>query len=131
MTALVIAQFTRPPEGLSYDYFFPLVLIGLVYALLLLVARVLGSRGDEDAADSVQLAGFVVMLAAGLYVIGLAVYALSLRAGLVGDMVSILLIVFAFFALLILVMLGAEQAIGSLGRSRTRRRRSDTGAPPS
>lgn len=73
----MIAQFATPPEGLSFDYFVPLVLLGLLYLVVFVAARLIAGREGEEAAAPVELAAFVLMLIAGVYTAVLAIYALA------------------------------------------------------
>ncbi len=59
----LLAQFSTPSEGLSSSYYSPLILAGLLYLVLFVAARVLEGRGDPRA-ETVEDAGFVVMLLA-------------------------------------------------------------------
>ncbi len=118
----MIAQFANPTEELSVPLF-PLVLLGVAYVILFVVARVLAGRADERGADGLDRAAFVVMLVAAVYTLGIAIYAVAMRAELIWDLIKIMLIVFGFFALLLLVLLLWEMAIGAIGRARHGRRR--------
>ena len=124
----MIAQFATPPEALDVPLW-PLVFFGILYAALFVAARTLAGRGDERTADGIDRAGFVVMLLAAVYTAGLAIYAIANRSERVWEMIKIALIIFAFFALLLLFMLLWELAIGAIGRSRSARRRRRAPAP--
>ena len=123
----MIAQFARPPEELSFPLF-PLVLLGIVYAIVFVAARVMAGRGEARTAESLDVAGFIVMVGAAVYTLILAIYAVAMRSELVWEATKILLIVFGFFALLLAVMLLIETAVGSLGRSRRGRLRAQAPA---
>ena len=117
---MIFAQFETAPEGLSSSYFTPLILAALVYVVLYVVARVLEGRGDERW-EKAEDFGFVVMLLSAAYVVILAVLAVTSEIDLVWDMVRILAIVTAFFAILILLLLAVfELGIGGLSRARRR-----------
>jgi hypothetical protein len=116
----LLAQFDVPSEGLSSSYYRPLILLGLLYVALFVTSRVLAGRGDqrfETAADG----AFVTTLLAGVYVLILTLVALFSEPELVYDMIRIALIVMAFFALFLLVLLLIfDVGIGSISRLRHR-----------
>ena len=118
----MIAQFANPTEELSVPLF-PLVLLGVVYVILFVAGRVIAGRADERTADGLDRIAFIVMLAAGVYTLVIGVYAVAMRSELIWDLSKIMLIVFGFFALLLVVLLSLEMAIGAIGRARMGRRR--------
>ena len=124
---MTLAQFETPPEGLSSGYYTPLILAALVYVGLFVAARVLEGREDERS-ETVEDAGFAVMLLSGAYVAILAVVAVVSKMDLVWDLVRILVIVVVFFAVLVLLLLAVfEVGIGGLSRMRQGRQSTDTG----
>jgi tellurite resistance protein TehA-like permease len=125
---MILAQFATPPEELSVPLW-PLVLLAVLYAVCFVAARVVSGRGDSGTADTIDTIAFGLMLLAGLYTVILAVYALSERSDQLGDAVEIMLIVFGFFALLLVFMLLLELLIGVVGRARQARRTRGVAGP--
>ena len=119
---MIFAQFATPPEELSVPLW-PLVLLGIAYAVFFVAARVLAGRGDERIAGQLDTVGFITMLLAGIYTLIIGVYALAERSEQVVDAIEIMLIIFGFFALLLVFMMLLELVIGAAGRSRSDRRR--------
>jgi len=118
----VIAQVSIPSEGLSPSYFSPLMLALVLYAVLFVAARVLSDR-NHDRATTVDNAAFVVMLLAGVYVVVIALVALASEIDLVLDMLLIVGVIIAFFAVLVGVLLVVfERGVGGLLRARRDRK---------
>ena len=117
---MIIAQFDTPSEGLSSGYFTPLILAAVLYVVLFVAARVLEGREDERSETAEDL-GFLLMLLGAAYVAILTVVAVASEIDLVWDMVRIIVIVAAFFAVLILILLAVfERGVGGLSRARRR-----------
>jgi hypothetical protein len=117
----VIAQVNVPSEGLSSGYYSPLILAAVIYAALFVANRVLEGRGEDERAELVADAGFVVALVSGAYVLVLFIVALTSEIDLISDMLLITVVVIAFFAVLGLLLLLVFE-YGIRGISRTRRR---------
>jgi hypothetical protein len=116
----VIAQIDIPSEGLSTSYYQPLLLLFLLSLVLLIAARVLEGRGDGRAETVHDLAFVVELLIAG-YLVILAIVALASEIELVGDMITIIAVIVAFFAALVLLLLVVfELAIRGITRTRKR-----------
>jgi hypothetical protein len=111
---------------LSWSLYLPLILAGLAYAVVTIVAGVMGSRGNEAGAERVRDAGFVIVLAAGVWVVVLLVLALFSEPDDLWDMVVITLVIVAFFLILLVVLFGLSLLMGRLGSSAARRRRVTT-----
>jgi hypothetical protein len=116
----VIAQIDIPSEGLSTGYYRPLLLMGLIYVVLFLAARVLDGRGDERAAK-VDDSAFAVLLLIGGYLVILSLVALASEIALVGDLITIIAVIVVFFTLLVLLLLVVFE-IAIRGITRTRKR---------
>ena len=121
----LVAQVSVPSEGLESALYQPLYLVLILYVALFVAGRVLEGR-EDDRADTVQDAGFVLLLLAAVYVVILLVMAVFSEFDLIVDMVQIMAIVIGFFAILVTVLLGIELLVGLPGR----RRRKAVAPPP-
>jgi hypothetical protein len=109
-----------PDEGISGPYFTPLVIAGILYAVLTIAGAVIGRRDDERAEQLADL-NFGLVLLAAAYVGVMLIAALIDKSDLVWDMIKVLGIMIVFFALLLGIMLVVfERGIGGLSRLRRR-----------
>ncbi len=109
-----------PDEGISGPYYTPLVIAGILYLLLRLGASILGAR-DRERGEKLEDLAFGVVLLTAAYVVVMVLAALFDKSDLVFDMVKVIAIMLAFFALLLIVMLVVfERGIGGLSRLRRR-----------
>ena len=115
-----LAQVVTPTEGLESGLYQPLYLVLVLYVALFVAGRVLEGH-EDDRADTVQDAGFVLLLLAAAYVVILLVMAVFSEFDLIVDMVQIMAIVIGFFAILVTVLLGIELLVGLPGRRKRRR----------
>jgi len=113
-----------PDQGLATGLFTPLAVVVIIYVLLLLAGQVLKGRRGSVALD----ASFGVMLFGALYVVVLLLYALVSKFALISDMVIIMAILFGFFGLLLVALLGLfDLGVGGISRARSERRREHSG----
>ena len=96
---------------MSWGLYFPLIVAAAVFAILSASAGVMAGRGNEDGAERLRDAGFLVVLAGGAWVVVLLL---------------ITLVIVAFFVILLLVLFGLSLLVGRLGRGASRRRRVTT-----
>jgi cell division protein FtsW (lipid II flippase) len=109
-------------ENLPSSMYTPLVVLLAAYAALSLLAGRARSKEDTGGTERFQTYAFVVLLVAALYTIVLVISAVFAYPSRSTDMVTILLVVCAFFALLLFAFfLLAEWIPGKLGRGRTER----------
>ena len=109
-------------ENLPSSLYTPLVVLLALYAVLSLLAS--RARSKEDAAGGERFAtyAFIVLLVAALYTIVLVISAVFAYPSRSTDMVTILLVVCGFFAVLLFVFfLLAEVLPRAIGRGRTER----------
>jgi cell division protein FtsW (lipid II flippase) len=100
----------------------PLVLLLAAYAALSLLAGRARSKEDTGGTERFETYAFVVLLVAALYTIVLVISAIFAYPSRSTDMVTIVLVICAFFALLLFVLfLLAEVLPRALGRGRTER----------
>jgi Kef-type K+ transport system membrane component KefB len=111
---------------MSWDLFLPVILAGIAYGIISVVAGVISSRGDADRAERVRDYGFVVLLAIGAWTVILLIISIFNRPNSVSDMVVITLVIVVFFALLLVVFFGISLLFGALGRMTSRRRQVTT-----
>jgi uncharacterized membrane protein len=110
----------------SWDLFLPVILAGIAYGIISIVAGVIASRGNADRAERVRDYGFVVLLAIAAWTVILLIISIFNRPNSVWDMVVITLVIVVFFALLLVVFFGISLVFGALGRMTSRRRQVTT-----
>jgi hypothetical protein len=93
-----------PVDGLETFLWQPLLIVALVYAVLFVIGNVVEGRGDGSTAETVRDINFGIIVLAALYTVGLVIYSLIERPGLVGDMLLIVLILVVFFGLLVVIL---------------------------
>jgi cell division protein FtsW (lipid II flippase) len=109
-------------ENLPSSMYTPLVVLLAAYAALSLLGGRARSKEDTGGTERFQTYAFVVLLVAALYTIVLVISAVFAYPSRSTDMVTILLVVCVFFALLLFVFfLLAEWIPGKLRRGRTER----------
>ena len=109
-----------PDPGLSFSLFTPLAVAGVLYAVLLIAGSALERRGGQGA-EQARTVAFLCLVAAGAYAVVLAIIAFVSKFEVIDDFIYITLVVVAFFALLVLVLLLVEMLVGVIGRARRRR----------
>jgi cation transport ATPase len=92
-----------PETGLDTVLWQPVVFAALIYAVLYVIGNVLDGRNDPRG-EMVHDLGFGLILLTGAYTVVLTIMALIQRPSLVGDMLLIIAIIVAFFALLVLLL---------------------------
>ena len=111
---------------MSWSMFLPLILGGVAYGVVSVVAGVMSSRGNEHGAERARDYGFLLLLAFGAWTIILLLVSIFNRPDDVGDMLIITLVIVVFFALLLVAFFGISLLIGALGRQTSRRKRVTT-----
>jgi len=111
---------------LTWGLYFPLILAGVAYAIAAIAAGVMAGRGNEAGAERVRDAGFMLLLAAGVWVVVLLLLALFSEPDDLWDMVMITLVIVGFFVLLLLALFGISLMVARIGRTMARRRRITT-----
>jgi hypothetical protein len=111
---------------MSWGLYFPLILAAAVFAIVTASAGVMAGRGNDAGAERLRDAGFLILVAAGAWVIVLLLLALIDQPDDIGDMLIITLVIVAFFVILLLVLFGLSLLVGRLGRGASRRRRVTT-----
>lgn len=110
-------------ENLPSSMYTPLVVLLIVYVALGLVAARARAHEDTDRAERFDTIAFAVLIVAALYTIVLVITAVFAYPSRSTDMVTILLVISGFFALLLFVFfLLAEWLPGKLGRGRSSER---------
>jgi Na+-driven multidrug efflux pump len=108
---------------MEWSLFLPLLLGGLAYGVVAIVAGVLVSRGNDAGAARVRDYGFVLVLAMGAWTVILLIISIFNEPDDVGDLLTITLVIAVFFAILLLVFFGLAALFGALGRVMSRRER--------
>ena len=99
--------------NLDFALFYPLVALGLIYTVLTVAGRIVEGRGRPDTGESLQTLGFGAILLAVPYTVLLLVISLINYPVRLSDMAIIFGIVFAFFGLLLgLMLLLSEVHVG-------------------
>ena len=88
----------------SFSLYYPLLLLGLGWALLTVTGRVAAGRGQGEAGANLEALGFGSLLVAAAWTVLLLVISLIDYPIRMSDMVLTALTVFAFFALLVAVL---------------------------
>ena len=103
---------------LEWSLFSPLLLAVLIYAVLFIVASVMRSRGNDDRAERMLDAAFLLALVAGAWTAVLLIFAILDEPDDIWDMVIIVVIIGVFFAVLLSVLFGLFELILTRGRRR-------------
>jgi hypothetical protein len=110
----------------DWGLYFPLIVAGALYGIVSIAAGVMSGRGDEQRAERLRDYGFVILMASGVWVVILLLLALVDQPDDIGDMLTITIVIVAFFVILLLVLFGLSLLVGRLGRGTSRRRRVTT-----
>ena len=108
-----------PDPPMSSGLFIPLVLAGLIYAVLVVASNVLDRRGSQYASTA-RDAAFVCILAAAAYAVVLAVIVFVSKFAVIEDFLYVTLVIVAFFVVLVGFLLLVEMLVGAIGRRRSR-----------
>jgi hypothetical protein len=114
---------------LEWSLFFPLLLAALVYIALFVAAQVVAGRGNEERGETLLDVGFLVALAAGAWTVILLVLAIFDEPDELWDMVTIVLVIGVFFALLLGVLLVLFETIFSRAPRRRHAVPEETSSP--
>jgi hypothetical protein len=111
---------------MEWSLFLPLLLGGIAYGVLSVMAGVMSGRGNEEGAERVRDYGFLLLLAIGAWTVVLTLISIVSEPDEIWDMLAITFVIVVFFALLLLVFFGISLALGALRRATSRRRRVTT-----
>jgi hypothetical protein len=111
---------------MEWSLFFPLIPAAAIYAIVAATAGVMAGRGNEAGAERLRDYGFLLLIASGIWVVILLLLALIDQPDDIGDMLTITIVIVAFFVILLLVLFGLSLLVGRLGRGTSRRRRVTT-----
>jgi hypothetical protein len=107
----------------QWSLWLPLVFAGVGYAVLNGVAGVTATRGNPEGAERLRDVAFLVALLATAWVAILVLIVLVDLPNKVGDMVTIMLVIVVFFAILGVAFFGVAEAFGKVRRRLSRRTR--------
>ena len=99
------------PDGNPTAFFLPLILLAIVYAVMFVLAQALGTRRGPESRERVLDSAFGVAVLAAAYTLVLLIISVVTLPDLIVDLVRIVLVVGAFFALLISVLFGIFELI--------------------
>jgi hypothetical protein len=111
---------------MEWSLFMPLVLAGVAFAALTVAAGVAAGRDNQALAERIRDVGFLVVLAAAAWTVVLVLVSIFSEPDEIWDMVSITLVIAAFFAVLLVVFFGLALLFGAIGRAFSRRKRVTT-----
>jgi hypothetical protein len=111
---------------MEWSLFLPLIVAGAIYAIVSATAGVMAGRGNEAGAERLRDYGFLILILSGVWVVILLLLALIDQPDDIGDMLTITIVIVAFFVVLLLVLFGLSLLVGRLGRGASRRRRVTT-----
>lgn len=111
---------------MEWSLFLPLILAAIAYGAISAIAGVISGRGDEERAERVRDWGFLLLMAMCAWTLILLVVSIFNEPNDVGDMVTIILVIVVFFALLLLAFFAISLLAGAIGRSTSRRSRVTT-----
>jgi hypothetical protein len=111
---------------LSWGLYVPLILAGVAFGLLSIVAGVVAGRGNAERAERLRDVGFLVLMAMGVWTLVLLLMAIISEPDDVWDMVIITIVIAAFFAILLVVFFAISVAFGGASRMSSRRKRVTT-----
>jgi hypothetical protein len=106
--------------------FLPLILAGLLFGVISIVASVIESRGNIERAERWRDYGFVLMIAFAVWTVILLLVAIFNKPNSIGDMITITLDIVVFFALLLVVFFGISLLAGAVGHAMDRRKQVTT-----
>ncbi len=110
----------------SFSLFLPLIIAAAVFGALSVAAAVLSGRGNEAGAERLRDVGFLVILLGAAWIVVLLVLSLASEFEEIWDMITIVLVITVFFALLLGALFGLALLFGKINSSRTRSRRVTT-----
>jgi Na+-driven multidrug efflux pump len=110
----------------EWSLFLPLLLGGIAFGLLSVVAGVTAGRGNEQGAERVRDYAFLLLLALGAWTVILLLLALFDQPDELWDMVVITLVIVVFFVVLLVVFFAISLLFGAIGRLTSRRTRVTT-----
>jgi uncharacterized phage infection (PIP) family protein YhgE len=114
---------------LEWSLFIPLLLAAILIVALFVAAQVAAGRGNEERGETLLDVGFMVTLAAGAWTLVLLVLVLFDEPDEIWDMVTIILVIGVFFALLLGLLFALFEAIFSRGPRRRQALPEETSSP--
>ena len=101
---------------MSMGLYFPLLILGAVYAGLTVYAGIVANRGDRDRGEHFRDLAFGSALLAAAYAAILVVLVAVDTPNRFSDAVTIIFVVCAFFALLLVLLYLIAQVVGLVTR---------------
>ena len=100
---------------LAWSLYVPLLLAAALFAIISIASAVVRSRGNDASAEKLLDLGFVVAVVAGIWTLVLLVLAIFDEPDDLWDMVLIVVVVGAFFGILLTLLFGVFELIFSRG----------------
>lgn len=100
-------------DELSFSLYMPLIVLGVVYGVLFVIAQVQSGRGNRARSERLLDFGFALALLAAAYVVVLLLISLVSMPDLIYDMIVIVVVVGVFFAVLLFVLFGLFELLVS------------------
>ena len=107
----------------QWSLWLPLIFAAIAYAVVNAVAGMRATRGNPEQAEGLRNVAFLIALLASAWVAILLLFVLVDLPNKIGDMVTIMLVIVVFFAILGVVFFGIAEALGRVGRRVSRRKR--------
>ena len=104
----------------SFALFLPLVIAGVLVAILFVAASVVETRGTHDQAEKLRDVGFLIGLVSGVWIVVLTILVIFDFPSTFVDMLLVVVIVALFFAALVAALFGVIEVIFSRGPRRRR-----------
>jgi hypothetical protein len=106
------------PDGNPTAFYLPLILLGLAYAVVYVIAQTAGARRGAQARERLLDVAFGVALLAAAYTVVLLIISVVTLPDLIVDLVRIVLVMVAFFGVLLSVLFAIFELIfGRVGRT--------------
>ena len=107
----------------QWSLWLPLIFAAVAYAVVNSVAGMTATRGNPERAERLRDVAFLIALLATAWVAILLLFVLVDIPNRVGDMVTIMVVIVVFFAILGVVFFGIAEAFGKVHRRFARKSR--------
>lgn len=112
-------------DELSFSLYLPLVVLAFVALVVFIAAQLVGSGERPELSEKLHDVSFAIALLGSIYVAVLLVISLVSEPDVIYDIILTMLIVFVFFAVLLLLLFGVFELLFSRGRPKATPTKSD------
>lgn len=112
-------------DELSFSLYLPLVVLAFVALVVFIAAQLVGSGERHELSEKLHDVSFAIALLGSIYVAVLLVISLVSEPDVIYDIILTMLIVFVFFAVLLLLLFGVFELLFSRGRPKATPTKSD------